>query len=133
MMILLLICLINAICFGLILFWFNFTRIVNQQKWKWEYDAGKIENIPLDTARNDCISNCKITEGCEMVGYDSCDNWYHLLLLKLKNNLWIIVDNLWKSKLFGNVGGHYASIKMSFSDKCFSDIVLIQIIWLVHR
>ena len=48
-------------------------------------DTGKIENIPLDTARNDCIPNCKVTEACEMVVCDSCDNWYHLSCVKLKN------------------------------------------------
>ena len=48
-------------------------------------DTGKIENIPLDTARNDCIPNCKVTEACEMVGFDSCDNSYHLSCVKLKN------------------------------------------------
>ena len=48
-------------------------------------DTGKIENIPLDTARNDCIPNFKVTEACEMVGCDSCVNWYHLSCVKLKN------------------------------------------------
>ena len=45
-------------------------------------DTRKIENIPLDTARNDCIPNCKVNEAYEMVG---CDNWYHLSCVKLKN------------------------------------------------
>ena len=48
-------------------------------------DTGKTENIPLDTARNECIQNCKVTEASEMVGFDSCDNWYHLSCVKLKN------------------------------------------------
>ena len=48
-------------------------------------DTGKIENIPLDTARNYCVPNCKVTESCEMVGCDSCDNWYHLSCVKLKS------------------------------------------------
>ena len=48
-------------------------------------DTGKIEDIPLDTAGNGCISNCKVTEACGMVGCDSCDNWYHLSCVKLKN------------------------------------------------
>ena len=46
---------------------------------------GKIQNIPLDTARNYCIPNCKVTEACEIVGCDSCENWYHLSSVKLKN------------------------------------------------
>ena len=48
-------------------------------------DTGRIENIPLDTARNDCMPNCKVTEACEMVGCDSCNNWCHLSCAKLKN------------------------------------------------
>ena len=48
-------------------------------------DTGKIENIPLGTARNDCIPNCKVTEACEMIEWDSCDNSYHLSCVKLKN------------------------------------------------
>ena len=47
--------------------------------------TGKIQNIPLDTARNYCIPNCKVTEACEIVGCDSCGNWYHLSCVKLKN------------------------------------------------
>ena len=48
-------------------------------------DTGKIENIPLNTATNDCIPNCKVSKACEMVGCHSCDNWYHLSCMKLKN------------------------------------------------
>ena len=70
------------------LFWFDIilpellTRKHENENIK---DTGKIENIPLDTARNDCIPNCKVTEACEMVGCDSCDNWFHLSCVKLKN------------------------------------------------
>ena len=28
-------------------------------------DIGKIKNMPLDTAKIDCIPNCKVTEVCE--------------------------------------------------------------------
>ena len=48
-------------------------------------DTGKIENIPLDTGRNDSIANCKVTEACEMVVCDSCDKWYQLSCVKFKN------------------------------------------------
>ena len=47
-------------------------------------DTRKIENIPLDIARNECIPNCRVSEACELVGYDSWNNWYHLCV-KLKN------------------------------------------------
>ena len=70
------------------LFWFDIilpellTRKHENENIK---DTGKIENIPLDTARNDCIPNCKVTEACGMERCDSCDNWYHLSCVKLKN------------------------------------------------
>ena len=48
-------------------------------------NTGRIENIPVDTARNGCVPNYKVTKACEMGGCDSCNNWYQLSYVKLKN------------------------------------------------
>ena len=48
-------------------------------------NTGRIENIPVDTARNGCVPNYKVTKACEMRGCDSCNNWYQLSYVKLKN------------------------------------------------
>ena len=69
------------------LFWFDIILpelLTRKHKNENINDAAKIENIPPDTVRNDCISNCKVTKACEMVGCDSCDNWYHLSCVKPK-------------------------------------------------
>ena len=69
------------------LFWFDMILpelLTRKHKNENINDAGKIENVPPDRVRNDCISNCKVTEACEMVGCDSSGNWYHLSCVKSK-------------------------------------------------
>ena len=59
------------------LFWFDIILselLTKERETKNINDTGNMVNISLNTARNDCMPNCKVTDACEMVVCDSCDN-----------------------------------------------------------